>query len=453
MTARKSKGWKALLAMFVGGGAVVWHIMACVESPMSFAPNGDLAFTVMEPYDEENIGKADGFVFRMLILSADRELRVVESSRTHLLSGPGYSADGARIAYLRVPLLTKDDAARIKRFMDGRYDDYRKARNDPTDEKWIAVAPEGDPARPPADPMKGMTDLTLPTNEQVGEFLGQLELGGGFSPLELVVRDAATGAIVKSVAVALPSSEGEGQSALTYLMSRPQFAADGNTVHVWSNYFSLAVDLETGARRLLAAPNFGSLMAPGGQTLATLSPEGKSLGLVRADGSRATYVRLQREPSLSGLAWAGPDRLLLLTKGRQGDTAALDVYDPAGDLVGSADLPIAGGDSDNPGELALSPDGRHAVVSYGKEVHWTTTEGDVLASWKAGEPGEQLVQPTFTPDSKQVAFKHMVKAGAGGKTTWRGTDAIVFFTPEGRELFRVAVPRAEPAAQSKQPQQ
>jgi hypothetical protein len=49
-----------------------------------------------------------------------------------------------------------------------------------------------------------------------------------------------------------------------------------------------------------------------------------------------------------------------------------------------------------------------------------------------------------------VAFKHMAKVEGEGKSTWTGTTAIVFFTPQGRELFRVPVPRAEPAEQPQQ---
>lgn len=445
MTMRKPKGWKAVLAMFIGAGAVVWHIMACVESPMSFAPNGDLAFTVMDPYHEEDIGKAGGFLFRMMILSEDRELRVVEASQTHLLSGPGYSADGARIAYLRAPLLTKADEERFESFLKSRYEGYKQARNAPPGEKWIAIAPEGVPPEPPSDPVKGMTDLTLPPTEPAGEIFGRLQLGGGISEVELVVRDAATGAVVRTVAVELPSTESEGQQALTYLLARPQFAADGRSVHFWSNYFSVEVGLEDGKTRLLAAPNFGGLMAPDGRTLAVLSAEGKSFGLVRTDGSRATYVRLEHEPSLSGMAWAGADRLVVLGKGQQTDTAALDVYNAVGDRIGAADLPIAGANSDNSGELALSPDGRRVVVSYGDVVYWLTFDGKVIASWKAGESGEVLVQPIFTPDSRQVAFKHMAKDETEGRRTSTGTDAIAFFTADGRELFRVPVPRFEPA--------
>jgi len=442
---RRPKSGKALLATFAGVGAVAWHVMACVESPMSFAPNGDLAFTVMDPYDEGDIGKAGGFLYRVMILTTDRELRVVESTRTHMLSGPGYSADGTRIAYLRVPLLTKADEERLESFLKSRYEQYKQGRDDPPDEKWVSVVPQVSRPEPPADPVKGMTDLTLPPNEPSREFFGLLELGGGVDPVELVVRDTATGAIVKSVAVDLPSTDSEGQQALVYLLSRPQFAADGRSVHFWGNYLAVTVDLEDGKTRLLASPSFGSVMAPDGGMVATLSAEGGSFGLVRADGSRATYVRLDHEASSSGLAWAGSDRLAVLGKGRKPDTTALDVYDVAGERIAAADLPIAGADGDNPGELAVSPDARHLVVSFGARVYWLSFEGEVTGTWKAAAGGEALVQPVFTPDSKQVAFKHMANDETPGKQAWTGTDAIAFFTPAGREMFRVPVPRAGPA--------
>jgi hypothetical protein len=98
---------------------------------------------------------------------------------------------------------------------------------------------------------------------------------------------------------------------------------------------------------------------------------------------------------------------------------------------GSKTLPLPGQrDKDEAGELAFAPDGKHMVISFGKEVHFMTVEGKVLKAWKHDK--DLLVQPTFTPDSKQVAMKYMAQDE-------RRATAIVFFTPEGKELSRVAI--------------
>ena len=39
--------WKATLFVLAGCGVLLWHLLACVESPMAFSPQGDLAFTVL----------------------------------------------------------------------------------------------------------------------------------------------------------------------------------------------------------------------------------------------------------------------------------------------------------------------------------------------------------------------------------------------------------------------
>ena len=52
-----------------------------------------------------------------------------------------------------------------------------------------------------------------------------------------------------------------------------------------------------------------------------------------------------------------------------------------------------------------------------------------------------MFRPTFTPDSKRVAFKYLTE-----KDELARTSAIVFFTPEGKEVGRVAIPAAKPPA-------
>ena len=40
---------KATLAVLAGCALLLWHVLACVESPMAFSPEGDLAFTTVGP--------------------------------------------------------------------------------------------------------------------------------------------------------------------------------------------------------------------------------------------------------------------------------------------------------------------------------------------------------------------------------------------------------------------
>ena len=51
-----------------------------------------------------------------------------------------------------------------------------------------------------------------------------------------------------------------------------------------------------------------------------------------------------------------------------------------------------------------------------------------------------LAQPTFTPDSKRVAFKYLTQE----KDSYPRVEAIVFFSPQGKELSRVPIPRIAP---------
>jgi hypothetical protein len=97
-------------------------------------------------------------------------------------------------------------------------------------------------------------------------------------------------------------------------------------------------------------------------------------------------------------------------------------------------------------DLAVAPDGTHMVVSYGSKVFFMDAEGKVIQTWPATtapttQPSleEYLVQPTFTPDSKLVAFKYLAK-----DEDYVRTVAIVFFTPEGKEVSRAAIPRIKP---------
>ena len=438
-----------MLAIFIGGGAVAWHIMACVESPMSFAPNGDLAFTVMEPYDVDDIGKSGEFVYRVLILGKERKLREVEASRTHLLSGPGYSPDGEHIAYLRLPLLTKEDAKRIEEFVETRRKAFDEAATAPNEEKWIFAAPENSVPRQPLADTANLRNLTLPASQPLGDAAITSQLGGAVVPVQLVVRNLATGEQIHSVSFDVPMVEKEPVAVWDYLLAHPSFSPDGSRVFVWIQNHVFAVNPATGGTDVLAAASFGASLSPDGRTIATFSA-GETLAILRPDGSRATYVKVQAEPSLSGLTWLGDDNLAVLVaaekqKDVEKNASNISIYDTGGNLLRTIKTPITRESDLSSGELAISPDGRHMAISFGEKAHFLTADGDVLSSWEPADEDELLVQPTFTPDSGQIAFKLLGKETADDGTTWKGTKAIVFFSPEGRELFRVPVPHAEPA--------
>ena len=106
----------------------------------------------------------------------------------------------------------------------------------------------------------------------------------------------------------------------------------------------------------------------------------------------------------------------------------------------------AKGDDDKFGELAISNNGRHIIVAFPHEVYFLDGNGRIvnridLADKATSRPGVErcLAQPTFSPDSHRVAFKSLV----GGHDANRA-DAIVFLSPDGKELSRVAVPTIRP---------
>ena len=64
-------GWKALPLVVLAVGGLLWHVLACVESPMASAPNGDLAFTTMTPYAADNLACLRGtHTYRLMVLPA-----------------------------------------------------------------------------------------------------------------------------------------------------------------------------------------------------------------------------------------------------------------------------------------------------------------------------------------------------------------------------------------------
>jgi hypothetical protein len=471
MIQNRIRGWKESLAFCVGAGAVAWHIMACVESPMSFSPSGDLAFAVVDPYprrdsDWKHFGLTGGAVSRLMVLTKDKKLTEIERTNSQMLTAPAFSPDGREFAFLRLPLLTQEDKDRIDEFIKKRAKVLEQALDQATSgstaEKWIFVAPEGaTPAFPhddKGDVLTNWTDLTLPPPADLMSVLS-LASGGGLVPAELVVRSASTGALVRSIPLNIPQvqsdvpSDVEGINRFSYLLTRPQYSPDGAWLYFSLGGLSLAVSPSTGDKRLLASGS-GPVLSPDGKTLAILSRE--VLSLRSTDGERAVFVRFQHAPSSwGGIAWTGNNTVAVLGADIVEDPVkpVVDIYDTDGHLLRSTALP--GGSTDRKSgelaELAVSPNGEYMAISYGKLVQFLASDGKALGSWEAKTDGEALVQPTFTPDSRQIAFKLMQSEKTDGEE-WLGTVAIVFFTPEGQEIFRVPIPRA-PLDQAPEPSQ
>ena len=71
---RWTNRWTARLMIVAATGVLLWHVLACVESPMAFSPNGDLAFTTITPHpilsSQEN-GQDGDFLLAVRDVSAD----------------------------------------------------------------------------------------------------------------------------------------------------------------------------------------------------------------------------------------------------------------------------------------------------------------------------------------------------------------------------------------------
>jgi hypothetical protein len=447
-------GWKEAFVTLVATGAIAWQILACTESPMSFSPTGDLAFTVMDPYADPDSSASQfaltgDHVNRLMVLTKDKRLREIERTSTQMLTAPAYSPDGKEFAYLRLPLLTQADIDRIDEFLKRRMAAVNAATTGSTAEKWILVAPKGStPALPQndkGDVLDNWTDLTFAPSAET-PFLNVVA-GGALTPVELVVRSASTGELIRSLSLRLPSGfDGPTDSYRgSYLLTRLQYSPDGRWIYFSLGALSMAVgpvpspiSRSTGEKRVLAAGSPLSLLSPDGKTLATLS-NGGVLGFLSTAGDRAVSVLPQDWLCLGGVAWIGNKTVAVIGKSNN----VIDIYDADGHLIRSSSLsqPELPAKSCDSLELAVSPDGRYMAISGGNVVQFLTIDGKLLGSWHGKDENERLVQPTFTRDSRQVAFKLMENAQIGGEK-WLGTVAIAFFTPEGQEIFRAPIPPA-----------
>ena len=449
--------WKPALAVAVVAAGLIWHVIACTESPMAFSPSGkDLAFTTMEPYDAkgEILPQAGLITFRLMVVSGARQLRIIEETRDAMLTAPAYSPDGQRLAYLRIPLFTGAQLEKIMRAVEGR-EKLSKEIEDSGSSDALPPAAAGEPAPGIAEQSD---DLTLPPWQGAAQMAMAMAAATypPRVPALLVVRDAATDKVLSLTRLSLLIGEFKGAGFLmTYMLARPQFSPDGKVVYISAANMVQAIDPAAKKERLLAAPAVMAALSPDGALLATMQE--KTLGILRTDGQSAIYRRWESAPGLSGMAWVDKQTLAILKPSSDASPLpSLDLLRPDGTLIKTVDLemPSRPGGYDSTGELAIAPDGRHMVISYMHDVFFMTFDGKVLQLWHNDD--DTLVQPSFTPDSKQVAFKGLSKQKQG--ETDRGAFTftwIAYFTPDGKEVTRVGIPAPKappaPAAPAKEP--
>jgi len=441
--------WKSVLAIIVAGGGLLWHLLACTESPMSFSPDGDkLAFVTMEPYDMESF-HAGSQIFRLMVLSKDRELRIIEESDKYMLSAPAYSPDGKYMCYLRSPLLTEKNKDLLKKYWEKQREKLDEIESDSGKILFELAAPTD----PNLLKKPNIIDQSLPPAKATFD-LSKYFITAPLSPAVLVVRDAANYTILQCIEVKIPILPDDNE-VFSYLTVKPQYSSDSQWIHLPAGFIVRAINPTTGEMRYLASPiTCGDIAA----TIAALSPDGRTIAalmggdkeavltLLTTDGKRAIYQRLQEAPSLSGIAWMDDNTLVLLYPGskkcdKPNANTKLDFLRTDGSLVRSLELTLPDRDDDkaNAGELALAGDGKHLVLAFGPDVFFLTTDGEILKHYHAkGEgEGEGLAQPIFTPDSKLIAFKRLKEKT---EQQYCRVISIDYFTPDGKEVYQVEIP-------------
>lgn len=447
-----------LLAMLIGAGAILWHTLACVESPMAYSPDGTkLAFVTMEPDD---ITSDDGHLrgprcYRLFVWSNEnqKDLKVIESSTEYVICAPAFSPDGKEMAYLRVPLLKPETAAKLK--------DYAKKTDEAFDElekslSQIEHLSTTMPASYTTSALEAVNqneqDLSLPKTFPGRYLKPQL-------PAELVFRNADTYKVLEAKQVMLEYDEHVAVS--TYLTSRPQFSPDGKKVYLVAGGSLLAVDREFAKVTILTNSAVSAAVSPDAKTAAFVQND--FIGLMATDGSESHYYRMPRgwKPSVAGLGWVDNRTLAAVCKDVK-DSGVVSITQPADDHPPKGDkfevrffqadgkmldkriaLPPPGSDGGgDEAELAISSDGKHMVVSYDKAVYFMDASGKVLGQWLASKemPNHEAVleQPTFRPDGKAVAMKFLQRNNEVIRTV-----AIIVFSPEGKQISRTEIPAIE----------
>jgi hypothetical protein len=430
-------GWKPFLAVLVASGVLLWHLLACVESPMAFSPNGEqLAFVTIEPYGSGSPLLAGPCAYRLMVLTGQKDLRVLEEQVDYQLSAPGWSPDGKHLAYLRVPLMSA-----IKHKEVEAYFKEQKSASQPT--TWPANPLEVlRPASAPYTKPVEYEDMTMPEVESLEKAIARFR-DNPHMPVELVIREVATGTVKAVYALYFPfpgyaTDDLESNFFIYgYLTTRPQYSPDGKKVFLAMGNISISLDLESGKAAALAAPVVISALSPDGKTVAALTE--KAIQFIKTDGTAVLYRRCELEHALSGLAWLDNQTVGLLAEDDK--KAVIELFRTDGTHLRTIkpELPEGVSVDMKSAELAVSPSGGRMVLVLGGDVLFLDAAGKVLKGFSPEDKADAaLVQPVFSPDSKRVALKHM------GKDKYERADAIVFFSADGKELARAAIPPIKP---------
>ncbi|MBN1764098.1 MAG: PD40 domain-containing protein [Sedimentisphaerales bacterium] len=447
MNQPSKKNWKAVLAIIVAGGALLWHILACTESPMSFSPDGkNLAFVVMEPKPDMDELYKGSATFRLMICSDNKTLYTVEETTEHILSGPAYSPDGKYLCYLRLPLLSKEEInARKEHFkeLDQKLEEIEKSA-----QQDLPKSP-ADNTTDTSESQKS-TDLTIPPAETIYESIKSLILATPF-PAELVVRDPQNYNILATIRITLPVLE-DSNTELYYnhLVMKPQFSPDSQWIYLPANNMIQAVNPETREVCILAAPA-GMVADKLMITVAALSPDGKKFAVLygseepatiafyQTNGQTSLYQKIDFKVSLSGMAWKDNETLTLLSSGDNDSEIILYFMKTNGVLSDPLQIQLPQLTKEQKDEyiqLALAPNRDYMVITFVKDVFFLTGDGKLIKHHSIKDE-TRLTQAAFTPDSRQVAFKSVNEENISY------VKSIMFFSNQGEEISKVDIPLVE----------
>jgi dipeptidyl aminopeptidase/acylaminoacyl peptidase len=428
---------RVLVGLLTACGAGVG---GCLESAMSYAPDGrHLALAVREPLSDSQ-DKAllrGGCSYRVMVLTGRDTLRTVETSTTHMLSAPAYSPDGKRLCYLRVPLPTGAQARQRQAQRRERIEKLKALARDASDALALQMTDPRGEVDANDDPAVQMEDKTLPGAAR-GAILLHDRVVSPTVPAELVVRRAAGGEVVSTLRLRLPLVG----DAADYYSVRPSYGPRGKWVYLATGHLLLRVHPVLSRCDIVAAPARAAAVSPDGEAVAAVGAD--SLGLIAADGERAAYLRWQQDSSLRTVAWRDANTLgALRTRPRPGgdgnDVRELVLLGTDGRVRGVHELgDLPGGAALQDGELAFSPDGRHAVANYATALWFFDADGKVVREVR--QPKVIYSAPTFRPDGKAVAVKRLVEVG---KDRYRLAE-VVFFSPAGERLAAKEIPSVKP---------